>query len=186
MSLEQKRILRYTLLDLVFFFCGFVISLYIAKNYPIDIDISFYGLVLAFSIATFTIPTFVCTMNYTGQNKLLILLIEKQGDLFKNRWMLIFIFEIAAALLQIFSFIINSYSQQIAISIALGGLALCTAQVIRSIRLLIAIMRIAEMSQKKEARDIKQAETIQQLDKYAYEEAKRRNRERRRKDKNID
>lgn len=42
------------------------------------------------------------------------------------------------------------------------------------------------MSQKKEARDIKQAETIQQLDKYAYEEAKRRNRERRRKDKNID
>jgi len=66
-----------------------------------------------------------------------------------------FIFEIAAALLQIFSFIINSYSQQIAISIALGGLALCTAQVIRSIRLLIAIMRIAEMSQKKEARDIK-------------------------------
>ena len=97
MSLEQKRILRYTLLDLVFFFCGFVISLYIAKNYPIDIDISFYGLVLAFSIATFTISTFVCTMNYTGQNKLLILLIEKQGDLFKNRWMLIFIFEIAAA-----------------------------------------------------------------------------------------
>ena len=125
-------------------------------------------------------------MNYTGQNKLLILLIEKQGDLFKNRWMLIFIFEIAAALLQIFSFIINSYSQQIAISIALGGLTLCTAQVIRSIRLLIAIIRIAEMSQKKEARDIKQAETTQQLDKYAYEEAKRRNRERRRKDKNID
>ena len=83
MSLEQKRILRYTLLDLVFFFCGFVISLYIAKNYPIDIDISFYGLVLAFSIATFTISTFVCTMNYTGQNKLLILLIEKQGDLLK-------------------------------------------------------------------------------------------------------
>ena len=155
MKNERKRILYYTLFDVIIFivlFFGTILTLSL-EIFPVNMDSSFYGLTLAFSIATFTISAFVCTMNYTGQNKLMEVLIKEKGYFFTNRWTLIFTFEIISSLLQIFSFIIHGYSKYIAIAIALGGLALCVAQAVRSIRLLIAIMHIAEENQKKEERD---------------------------------
>lgn len=111
------------------------------------------GAVLAFAVATFTISAFVCTMNYTGSNRLLNELIQRYGNVFRDRWVSIFTFEVAGSVIPVILMVLPARYSVLTISMALGCLVLSALQAMRSLRLLLALMRVAEMSTRRDSND---------------------------------
>lgn len=114
-------------------------------------DASFYGSIVAFSVATFTISAFVCTMNYTGQNRLLDELVRIKGAIFRDRWTAVFGFQVLASVFPILLMAFSDDYSRITGAMAFGCLILAIIQVMRSLRLLLALMRVAEISNERDA-----------------------------------
>lgn len=170
----RAAVILHALLDLV------LASLTSAVTYWFihpETDQSLYGAVLAFAVATFTISAFVCTMNYTGNNRLLEELIQENGHVFRDRWVSIFALEILGSALPIVLMVISSNKSALAGSLAMGCLALSMLQAVRSLRLLLALMRVAEMSNKRDAREAAERASVKERDASLMAVIERRNRE---------
>lgn len=170
----RAAVILHALLDL------FLASLTSAVTYRFihpEPDSSLYGAVLAFAVATFTISAFVCTMNYTGSNRLLEELIQENGHIFRDRWVSIFALEILGSALPIILMMLPSTQSTLAGSLAMGALALSMLQAVRSLRLLLALMRVAEISNKRDAREEAERASVEERDASLMAVIERRRRE---------
>ena len=116
------------------------------------LDGSLYGTAIAVTTAALTIAIFVCTMNYAGMYTAIRILVEKHGEVFLSRWQHIFYSLVGALAASFLGMMLDGFSHKLAVSIAILAIVIALLNALRSINLLLLLVKANQYYEGREKR----------------------------------